>query len=138
MKCTGPRPGEGVSYRKLGQPSSALRRRGLAARLGLVSRSFPQPEVVEAYERLGLDTFPVGAALKFISLAERRASIYFRHSGPREWDVVAGDLIVRESGGQMALARSGQPLTYNNPSPQVPDFFATAAGFELDRGKLYA
>ncbi|MCR5349024.1 MAG: 3'(2'),5'-bisphosphate nucleotidase CysQ [Bacilli bacterium] len=56
---------------------------------------------------------PVGAALKFAALAEGRADFFIRLSpSTKEWDVAAGDLLVKEAGGFMCQP-SGADFTYN-------------------------
>ena len=40
-----------------------------------------------------------------------------------EWDIAAGDLIVREAGGQ-ATDRFGKNLCFNNPTPKRPGVLA--------------
>lgn len=35
-----------------------------------------------------------------------------------EWDIAAGDLIIREAGGKIS-DRAGKPLRFNNPQPQL-------------------
>ncbi|MEM7731433.1 MAG: 3'(2'),5'-bisphosphate nucleotidase CysQ [Pseudomonadota bacterium] len=57
-------------------------------------------------------------AYRMALVAEGRfdAMITFRPSW--EWDVAAGDLILREAGATTSN-RAGQPLIFNNPTPQV-------------------
>jgi myo-inositol-1(or 4)-monophosphatase len=40
-----------------------------------------------------------------------------------EWDIAAGDLIVREAGGR-ATDRFGKNLCFNNPTPKRPGVLA--------------
>ncbi|CAD0186155.1 Inositol-1-monophosphatase [Ruegeria sp. THAF57] len=40
-----------------------------------------------------------------------------------EWDIAAGDLIIREAGG-VCSDRSGQPLRFNNPHPRLTGVIA--------------
>ena len=56
---------------------------------------------------------PIGAALKFCTIAEGNAEFFYRISGgTKEWDVAPGDLIVTEAGGVM-LQPNGEPFRYN-------------------------
>lgn len=56
---------------------------------------------------------PVGAALKFAALAEGKMDFFVRLSpSTKEWDVAAGDLLVREAGGFM-VEPSGAKFAYN-------------------------
>jgi len=52
-----------------------------------------------------------------------------------EWDIAAGDLILREAGGQIS-DRAGLPLMFNNPHPQLNGVVAT--NFELHRALIAA
>ena len=56
---------------------------------------------------------PIGAALKFCTIAEGGAEYFIRMSGgTKEWDVAPGDLIVTEAGGVM-VQPNGIPFSYN-------------------------
>jgi len=57
-------------------------------------------------------------AYRLSLVAEGRfdAMLTFRHSW--EWDIAAGDLILREAGAT-TTDREGAPLRFNNPHPQV-------------------
>ncbi|SDX47177.1 myo-inositol-1(or 4)-monophosphatase [Ruegeria halocynthiae] len=48
-----------------------------------------------------------------------------------EWDIAAGDLILREAGG-ICTDRLGQPLRFNNPHPRLNG--VVAAGVEVHAG----
>jgi myo-inositol-1(or 4)-monophosphatase len=52
-----------------------------------------------------------------------------------EWDIAAGDLILREAGGQIS-DRANLPLKFNNPHPQLNGVVAT--NFELHRALIAA
>ena len=43
-----------------------------------------------------------------------------------EWDIAAGDLIIREAGG-ICSNRQGQPLRFNNPQPRLNGVIAAGA-----------
>ncbi len=53
-----------------------------------------------------------------------------RLAGSSEWDVAAGDLIVKEAGGTVFSISSGirekLPLMYNKPNLRNPPFIALA------------
>ena len=56
---------------------------------------------------------PIGAALKFCYIAEGNAEFFIRlGTGTKEWDVAAGDLILREAGG-FVLEPTGERFHYN-------------------------
>ena len=99
---------------------------------GLISRNHPEAEVQAAYEALGMTTFVhKGSALKFAALVENEADIYFRKRGPHEWDIAAGDLLVREAGGDLLCLATGGSLYYNQEQTRVAAFVATAPGTYL-------
>ena len=52
-----------------------------------------------------------------------------------EWDIAAGDLILREAGGHIS-DRAGLPLRFNNPRPQLNG--VVAANVELHRALIAA
>lgn len=54
-----------------------------------------------------------GSSLKICLVAEGKADIYPRLSPTMEWDTAAGHAIVKAAGGEIYLAGSEQPLTYN-------------------------
>ncbi|MEO0372978.1 MAG: inositol monophosphatase family protein, partial [Pseudomonadota bacterium] len=65
-------------------------------------------------------------AYRMALVAEGRfdAMITFRPSW--EWDVAAGDLILREAGAATS-DRAGKPLRFNNPTPQTAGVLAANA-----------
>lgn len=63
--------------------------------------------------RLEGEARPVGAALKFCLLASGEAEFFIRLSGgTKEWDVAAGDLLVKEAGG-FVCEPTGEDFHYN-------------------------
>lgn len=55
----------------------------------------------------------LGAAAKFCAIAEGQAEITYRLSpNTKEWDVAAGDIIVREAGG-VIVQTNREPFSYN-------------------------
>lgn len=57
-------------------------------------------------------------AYRLSVVAEGRADAMFTLRRTWEWDVAAGDLILREAGAATS-DRAGRPLRFNNPVPQV-------------------
>ncbi len=79
------------------------------------------------FEALGTDwrLLPMGStAYKLALTAEGRADIFLSRGPKSEWDVCAGDLIVREAGGQVSDLR-GRTLSYNRPDPYVHGILAS-------------
>jgi len=94
---------------------------GLAA---VASRSHNSPET-EAY----LDQFDVasrvsrGSSLKICMVACGEADLYPRLAPTMEWDIAAGDAVLRAAGGSL-LAPDGDPMPYGKPRFFNPGFVA--------------
>ena len=54
-----------------------------------------------------------GSSLKFCLLAQGDADVYPRFGPTMEWDIAAGDAILRAAGG-MVLGEDGHPMTYGS------------------------
>lgn len=85
-----------------------------------LSRSFLKEEEVAMIEK-NKDKIAhretIGAALKFCYIAEGKGEISFRLSqNTKEWDVAAGEIILREAGGDM-LKPDGTHYEYNRVDP---------------------
>ena len=67
----------------------------------------------------------VGSSLKFCLLAGGEADIYARFDSIMEWDIAAGDALLRAAGGQ-STQMDGTPLFYgrNAPDFHTPAFIA--------------
>ena len=95
---------------------------GLAA---VASRSHNSP-ATEAY----LDQFNValrvsrGSSLKICMVACGEADLYPRLAPTMEWDIAAGDAVLRAAGGMLA-APDGAPMPYGKPRFFNPGFVAT-------------
>jgi myo-inositol-1(or 4)-monophosphatase len=64
---------------------------------------------------------PLGSvAYKLATVAAGEADLNASVQAKHEWDVCAGDLLVREAGGTM-LTLDGQPRGYNQADPFIPD-----------------
>ena len=65
-----------------------------------------------------------GSALKFCDVASGAADIYPRTSPCYEWDLAAGDALVRAAGGRVTTLE-GAPIRYNQwDSLKAPKFVA--------------
>jgi 3'(2'), 5'-bisphosphate nucleotidase len=64
-----------------------------------------------------------GAAIKFALVAESAVEFYARFAGSSEWDIAAGDAILREAGGNL-LTVAGKAPAYNKPSLRNEHFVA--------------
>ena len=71
-------------------------------------------------------THRLGSSLKFALLACGEADFYARHSPTMEWDIAAGDAILRAAGGQV-VKLNGAPMTYGKPNYKNAGFIASGA-----------
>jgi 3'(2'), 5'-bisphosphate nucleotidase len=93
------------------KPIKALQGR-LDHMVALVSRLHPDARSQRAMERMKPSTSrPVSSAIKFGLIASAEAQFHIRCGPTMEWDVAAGDAILKASGG-MVTDLSGAPLTY--------------------------
>ncbi len=79
-------------------------------------------------DRFEAATVIQGSALKFCRLAEGASSVYPKFGSINEWDVAAGDIILRESGGEIREVIGGERPKYNKPDLKQPHFIAYARG----------
>ena len=87
-------------------------RKAAASLMALVSRSHPDASSEEFLSRLGVkDRKCAGSSLKFCLLAEGEGDVYPRCSPTMQWDVAAGDAVLRAAGG-LVVDASGEPFTY--------------------------
>lgn len=59
-----------------------------------------------------------GCAYKMARIAQGMADGTFTHNPKSEWDVCAGDIIIKEAGG-IVTKMNGQPIVYNQELPTV-------------------
>ncbi|MGX9686591.1 3'(2'),5'-bisphosphate nucleotidase CysQ [Deinococcus wulumuqiensis] len=63
--------------------------------------------------------FPSGSiALKLARMAAGEADVTFSMSPRSEWDICAGDALLRSAGGELRR-RDGRPIVYNSPRPSL-------------------
>ncbi|MCY0094293.1 3'(2'),5'-bisphosphate nucleotidase CysQ [Hoeflea sp. J2-29] len=80
--------------------------------VALVSVTHKEPETDAWLESMPEhETASVGSSLKFCLLAEGRADVYPRLVCLKQWDIAAGDAVLRAAGG-MTLTLDGIPLRY--------------------------
>jgi 3'(2'), 5'-bisphosphate nucleotidase len=65
---------------------------------------------------------PAGSAIKFCRIAEGVFDIYPKFGRINEWDVAAGDIIVKEAGGIMLETATGKHPFYNKEDQIQPPF----------------
>jgi len=82
--------------------------------IAVASRSHRAPETDIFLKRLPLrEVMPLGSSLKFCLIAAGKADVYPRFSPTMEWDIAAGDAVLRRAGG-VVLDLSGAPVTYGH------------------------
>lgn len=97
------------------------------------SRSHATPELsafVEEkrrqYDRV--EFISAGSSLKFCQVAEGFADIYPRLGPTMEWDTAAGQAIAEQSGAEVLMHETGQPLAYNKQNLLNPWFVVARPG----------
>ena len=100
-----------------GERLAVSQKTSLAESLLLSSRTELKRGQIEAFRPLFARVEPVGSvALKLALVAAGRADLWVSVAPKHEWDVCAGDLLVREAGGTFAELARGE-RRYNQPDP---------------------
>ncbi|TYC51935.1 3'(2'),5'-bisphosphate nucleotidase CysQ [Rhodobacterales bacterium] len=88
----------------------------------LASRSHMSDETADLIGRLNVaETLSVGSSLKLCWVAAGRADLYPRLAPTMQWDIAAGDAVVRAAGGAVVLADSGEAFVYRVPENASKD-----------------
>lgn len=66
-----------------------------------------------------------GSSLKLCAIAEGSAHEYPRFGRTMEWDIAAGDAILRYAGGKVRIYETSEPLSYNKADLANPEFIAS-------------
>lgn len=74
-------------------------------------------------EKKYIHVLRLGSGLKFIALLENKADLYPRLSTVCEWDIAAGDALLRAMGGGI-LDLDGKSITYGNQGFKTGPFLA--------------
>ena len=114
-----------------------IRARQLGARtpVAIASRSHRNAETERLLERLRVSELQeAGSALKFCLIAEGQADICPRIGTTMEWDIAAGDAVLRAAGG-VVTGLDGEPLLYGRRDKgfACPDFVAFGDPSAVDR-----
>ena len=87
----------------------------------VVSRSRPARQALAIAKQLGAETVPMGSAgAKAMAVVTGQADIYVHSGGQYEWDNCA-PIAVASAYGLHGSRLNGDPLTYNNANPYLPD-----------------
>ncbi|MEN2036144.1 inositol monophosphatase family protein, partial [Staphylococcus capitis] len=76
-------------------------------------------------------TFRASIAYRMCLVAEGRFDGMLSVRGSWEWDIAAGELIVRQAGG-VATDWTGKPLVFNRPHPQAQGVIAATPGLHRE------
>lgn len=94
------------------------------AEKAVASRSHMSAETTEFMQQNGIDDFiSAGSSLKFCMVASGKADIYPRFGRTMEWDIAAGDAILRAAGG-MTVTTDGKPMLYGKQNQSHDSDFA--------------
>jgi 3'(2'), 5'-bisphosphate nucleotidase len=88
-----------------------------------VSRSHLNEKTKAFIDRHQAKTIPAGSSLKLTLLAEGKADAYPRFGPTSLWDMAAGHVILKETGGEI-YRLDQQPLVYNIKQILNPDLIA--------------
>jgi myo-inositol-1(or 4)-monophosphatase len=93
----------------------------------IASRTEISRGALEPYAQWFREVRPMGSiAWKLASLASGDGDLNVSFAPKSEWDVCAGDLLVREAGG-VYLSFDGLPRTYNQPDPRIAQGMAAGS-----------
>ncbi|MDC0586477.1 3'(2'),5'-bisphosphate nucleotidase CysQ [Gammaproteobacteria bacterium] len=94
----------------------------------ITSRSHPYPKLDSLLKEIkDYEVISRGSSLKFCLIAKGDADFYPRFGPTSEWDIAAGDAIVRFAGGYV-LNTNGLTIKYNcNPDFIIPNFIALSS-----------
>ncbi|MTI42786.1 3'(2'),5'-bisphosphate nucleotidase [Roseibium hamelinense] len=88
----------------------------------LASRSHCSAETEALINQLDVfERVSVGSSLKLCWLAEGRADFYPRLAPTMQWDIAAGDAVLRAAGGETLLAKDLTPFAYHVPQHPEKD-----------------
>jgi 3'(2'), 5'-bisphosphate nucleotidase len=96
----------------------------------VASRSHGDEAALDAYlaGRPVAQRTNAGSSLKLCLLAAGEADLYPRFGRTMEWDIAAGDAVLRAAGGMVRRLDDGQPLGYGKPGLENPHFVAQGLG----------
>ena len=81
-------------------------------------------ETQEFIKQHNLTIKKAGSSLKFCVLASNEADLYPRFAGSSEWDIAAGNIILKESGGIIIEIKKKKEIIYNKESLRNANFIA--------------
>jgi len=88
----------------------------------LASRSHMSEETADFIARYQVaEQVSVGSSLKLCWVAAGRADLYPRLAPTMQWDIAAGDAVVRAAGGAVVYAETGEDFSYRVPENATKD-----------------
>jgi 3'(2'), 5'-bisphosphate nucleotidase len=92
----------------------------------VASRSHGDESALDAFlgERKVASRTNAGSSLKLCLVAAGEADLYPRLGRTMEWDIAAGDAVLRAAGGSVRVVASGALLAYGKPGFDNPHFYA--------------
>lgn len=89
----------------------------------MASRSHGDPQVVRDFlaDHKVAELRSAGSSLKICLVAAGEADLYPRFSRTMEWDIAAGDAVLRAAGGRLTDVE-GKPMVYGKAGFENPDF----------------
>ncbi|GAA0787857.1 3'(2'),5'-bisphosphate nucleotidase [Roseibium denhamense] len=88
----------------------------------LASRSHLSEETAALIDQLNVaERLSVGSSLKLCWVAAGRADLYPRLAPTMQWDIAAGDAVVRAAGGSVVYADTGKDFVYKIPENPTKD-----------------
>ncbi|MCL4160752.1 UNVERIFIED_CONTAM: hypothetical protein GTU68_024212, partial [Idotea baltica] len=103
----------------------------------LASRSHMSAETADLIGRVKVaEQLSIGSSLKLCWVAAGRADLYPRLAPTMQWDIAAGDAVLRAAGGVLIHAASGEDFVYRVPENASKDdlrnpYFIAASGRQL-------
>ncbi|MEM5585702.1 3'(2'),5'-bisphosphate nucleotidase CysQ [Roseibium sp. AS2] len=103
----------------------------------LASRSHMSAETADLIGRVMVaEQLSIGSSLKLCWVAAGRADLYPRLAPTMQWDIAAGDAVLRAAGGVLIHAASGEDFVYRVPENASKDdlrnpYFIAASGRQL-------
>jgi myo-inositol-1(or 4)-monophosphatase len=120
----------GMTYN--GKPARPSRRTGLKDALLLASRSETKRGEWKPFENVGFKVRPMGSvAYKLALVSAGLADATFTLTPKNEWDVAAGAVLVKSSGGYVGTLDQ-QPLRCNNRSSLLSGLVACGPGLKSE------
>ena len=121
-------PGPGGGWPGTRRPMRVARPDPAGVRV-VASRSHRDPETEAFIARFDVAAVAsAGSSLKFCLVAAGEADLYPRFGPTMEWDIAAGDAILRAAGGQLIDLRTRAPMAYGKPGWLNGPFAALAPG----------